>query len=63
MILTDPVSLRAGLEQLLLAGSDRAILELLLDDLQPLGDFALVDAGAVASKQELDDVGRHRILA
>ena len=54
--------LGAGLEQFLFAGSDRPILELLFDDLQPFGDFVFVDAGAVASKQELDDIGRNRIL-
>src|SRR6266478_6145965 len=54
--------LGARLEQLLLASSYSPILELLFDDLQPFSDLAFVDAGTVSSKQELDDIGRNRIL-
>jgi hypothetical protein len=42
--------LGAGLEQLLFAGSDRPILELLFDDLQTFIDLLFVDTGAVASE-------------
>ena len=55
--------LGAGLEQFFLAGADGPVLELLFDDLQAFGDLLLVDARAVASKQELDHIGRNRILA
>ena len=55
--------LRARLEQLLFARADRAVLELLFDDLQPFGDLLFVGARAVAPQQELHDIGRHRILA
>ena len=52
-----------GLEQLLFARADGPVLELLFDDLQAFGDLALVDAGAVASEEEFDHIGRHRVLA
>jgi hypothetical protein len=51
------------LEQLFLAGANRPVLQLLLDDLQPFVDLVVVDARAVAAEQELDDIGRHRVLA
>ena len=63
MSLTVPLLAGAGLEQLLLAGADRPVPQLPLDDLQALGDLLLVGAGAVAAEQELADVGRHRVLA
>jgi hypothetical protein len=58
-----PCFLGSRLEQFLLAGAHRAILQLLLDDLQTFVDLVLVDARAVAAQEELDDVGRHRVLA
>ena len=52
-----------GLEQLLVARADGAALELLLDDLQPFLDLLWVGAGAEATQQELDHVGRDGVLA
>src|SRR5438477_57547 len=55
--------LRARFEKLLLARAHCAIPQLLFDDLKTLGDLLLVDAGAIATEQELHHVRRHWILA
>ena len=57
-----PVLAGARLEDLLIAGPHRPAPELPLDDGQPLLDLPVVDAGAVAPQQELDHVGRDRVL-
>jgi len=54
---------RPGLKQSLLSGAHSTILELALDDLQSLFDFVFIHCGAIASQEELDHVGRHRVLA
>ena len=54
---------RARLEDFPLARPHRPALELPLDDGQSLRDLMFVDARTVAPQQELDHVGRHRVLA
>ena len=58
-----PAVARPRLEQLLLAGTDRALGELLLNQSDALVDLRRVGAGAVATEHELDDIGRYRELA
>ena len=53
----------SGLEKLFLAGLDRARTELALNNFQTFLNFSLVGGGAITPQQELDDIGRHRILA
>ena len=59
---TEPFSRALRLEELLLAGADRAVLQLPLDDLQALLDLLLVHRRAVPPEQELHDIGGHRVL-
>ena len=61
--MTGPVSRARALKSSSSPARTVRSLQLLLDDLQALGDLVLVGAGAVAAEQELADVGRHRVLA
>ena len=63
MIRTAPVSRARDLNSSSSPARTVRSRQLLLDDLQPLGDLLLVGGGAVAAEQELADIGRHRVLA
>jgi hypothetical protein len=56
-------TVRLVLEHLLLSGAHAAVLELLINDLQPLFDFRFGCGGAIAAEQELDDIGRNGICS
>ena len=47
------------LENFFLSGANAAVFQLPLDDIKAFLDFVLVGRRAVATEQELDDVGRH----